>query len=136
MTYGWAILVILIVGVVLWQMGVFNPASTPPGCSGFSHIVPVDTKLSGDKLQVFVTNEAGTRLEVTVAPTATIGSSSPVTGTIPGLMRPGSTKDINFTLSNSFTSGEYYRANIVISYTNQLSGMPHKSSGYCWGNVE
>jgi len=25
LTYGWAILVVIIVGVVLWQMGIFNP---------------------------------------------------------------------------------------------------------------
>ena len=28
MTYGWAILVILVIGVAMWQMGIFSPAST------------------------------------------------------------------------------------------------------------
>ena len=28
MTYGWAILVVMIVGVVLWQLGIFNPPAS------------------------------------------------------------------------------------------------------------
>jgi len=34
-TYGWAILVVLIVGVVLWQLGVFGPYSGSNTSSGF-----------------------------------------------------------------------------------------------------
>jgi len=51
MTYGWAILVVIIVGVVLWQMGLFNPTPGPePSCSevcekvGMDEVTEVGTK--------------------------------------------------------------------------------------------
>ncbi|RLI91611.1 MAG: hypothetical protein DRO89_03640 [Candidatus Altiarchaeales archaeon] len=134
MTYGWAILVILVMGLVLWQMGFFNPPPAGHGCSGFSHIVPLDTKLSGNKLTIVISNEAGARLDVKSV-SATIGSETK-TGTFSGVMRPGRTEEVNITLSNTYTSGEYYRANIVIEYENLVSGISHKSSGDCWGTVE
>jgi len=136
MTYGWAILVILIVGVVLWQMGFFNPPSTGHGCSGFSHIVPLDTKLTGStkQLKIFISNEAGARLDVNGI-SATIGSDS-CSGTAPGVMRPGRTNEVNLTCGSTYTTGDYYRANIRIDYINMVSGVTHKSSGDCWGTVE
>jgi len=134
MTYGWAILIILVVGLVLWQMGFFNPPATGHGCSGFSHIVPLDTKLSGNKLTIIISNEAGARLDVKNV-SATIGSETK-TGTFSGVMRPGRTEEVNITFSSAFTTGDYYRANIVIEYENVVSGISHKSSGDCWGTVE
>ncbi len=35
-TYAWAILVVLIVGVVLWQLGIFGPHRGPNTSSGFA----------------------------------------------------------------------------------------------------
>lgn len=134
MTYGWAILIILVVGLVLWQMGFFNPPATGHGCSGFSHIVPLDTKLSGNKLTIIISNEAGTRLDVDRI-TATIGSDSAFT-ILNREMRPGRTEEVNITFGSAFTTGDYYRANIVIEYENVVSGISHKSSGDCWGTVE
>jgi len=134
MTYGWAILIILVVGLVLWQMGFFNPPATGHGCSGFSHIVPLDTKLSGNKLTIIISNEAGARLDVKNV-SATIGSETK-TGTFSGVMRPGRTEEVNITFGSAFTTGDYYRANIVIEYENVVSGISHKSSGDCWGTVE
>jgi hypothetical protein len=136
-TYGWAILVILIVGVTVWQMGIGGKQPVVPGCSGFSQIVPLDTKLtaSDKKLQIFIRNDAGTRLDVTGV-NATIWSYSG-TGSAPGLMRPGRTEVVNITFTPaSFNQGDYYRANIVIEYENVVSGITHKSSGDCWGEVD
>ncbi len=43
MTYGWAILVVMIVGVVLWQLGIFNLGGTVgKTMSGFSALRPLD----------------------------------------------------------------------------------------------
>jgi len=45
MTYGWAILIIALVMIVLWQWGVFNPAGrVPESYLGFWGIVPIDTQ--------------------------------------------------------------------------------------------
>lgn len=138
MTYGWAILVIMVVGVALWQMGLFSQPAIVPGCRGFSQIRPLDSKLtSGGLLTVFIQNEAGTRLNVSTV-TATIGLetcslSSPST---PIHMRPGRTEELNLTCTGSYTLRNYYLANIMIEYANLVSGITHKSTGECWGEVE
>jgi hypothetical protein len=137
MTYGWAILVILVIGVALWQMGVFNPASTPPGCSGFSQLMPLDSQYisSTNTLKVIVSNEAGTKL-VVKSTDATIGSESQPGG-FTGTMRPGVSAQIDYgPFATHRTSGEYYRAAITLEFNNTLSGIIHRSSGFCWGNAE
>jgi len=143
-TYGWAVLLILIVGMVLWQMGAFTPPSTPPGCRGFSSITVLDHSASGTDNMVYlvITNEAGTRLQVSANGVETsIADVScdavPSSGIDP--FRPGQGVKLNVscaTLSNNYAAGEYYRVHINITYTNPSSGMSHKSAGVCWGSVE
>ena len=137
MTYGWAILVILVVGIALWQMGVFNPPSTPPGCSGFSQLMPLDTQYlsSTNTLTMILSNEAGTKLKI-MKTNATVGTDfAPVT--LNTEMRPGASLSVTYpAFANARTKGEYYRAAIVIEYNNTLSKIVHRSSGYCWGTVE
>lgn len=42
MTYGWAILVVMIVGMVMWRLDIFNiGGSTPPTAKGFGVIKPL-----------------------------------------------------------------------------------------------
>lgn len=44
MTYGWAILVVMVVGVAMWQLGFFNMGgSLPPTSSGFAVLKPILT---------------------------------------------------------------------------------------------
>ncbi|MFH1721485.1 MAG: hypothetical protein ABH950_02645 [Candidatus Altiarchaeota archaeon] len=40
MTYGWAILVVMIVGVVFWELGVFNMGTSAFTAKGFTTIKP------------------------------------------------------------------------------------------------
>jgi hypothetical protein len=41
MSYGWAILVVMVVGVAMWQLGIFNMHSVPTTASGFQAIQPI-----------------------------------------------------------------------------------------------
>ncbi|MFC2154461.1 hypothetical protein ACFLRC_03140 [Candidatus Altiarchaeota archaeon] len=65
MTYGWAILVVMIVGIVMWQLGIFNMGSTAVTASGFSRLKPqlaaVALTQTGSSTLVF-TNGAGTTI--------------------------------------------------------------------------
>lgn len=54
--------ILLIPGVVLWQMGIFAPK--PPGCSGFSQVKPVDCRLSGNTLSLALINVAEVELSI------------------------------------------------------------------------
>jgi hypothetical protein len=67
MTYGWAILVVMIVGIVMWQLGIFNMGSTALTSSGFSKIKP---QLAGSgvdhsgEVKLIFTNGVGTTIEL------------------------------------------------------------------------
>lgn len=144
-TYGWAVLLILVVGMVLWQMGAFTPPSPPPGCRGFSSVTVLDHSASydGDKMYLVITNEAGTQLTIAqngvVMGMADAGCSAigaPNANIDP--FRPGQAAKVNVTcgIQANYGRGEYYRTHINITYTNPSSGMTHKSAGECWGSIE
>lgn len=42
LTYGWAVLVVMVVGIVMWQIGIFNlGGSTPTTSDGFAQLKPM-----------------------------------------------------------------------------------------------
>lgn len=68
MTYGWAILIVIIVGIVLFRSGLFGVTGT--GVSGFTKMVPHDWKITNgsNQSQIIFTNDAGQGLSsITVA---------------------------------------------------------------------
>ena len=135
-TYGWAILIILVVGLVLWQMGIFNRISTPPNCVGFSQITPLDWKASGNELTLLLTNEAGTKLNLTGVSASVFGTPCNTNSTTADL-RPGQSRMVVLSGCGGLpNTGEYYRANITIVYRHTTSGITHNSIGTCWGDVE
>lgn len=144
MTYGWAILVILALGVVLWQMGILGMGQdTTPGERGFSQVTPVDWKFSSNGiLSVTVTNEAGLILNITSAnATITSGGSGLCTGAVTGVpvsvFRPAQSVSITFSSCPvSDPVGSYYRAEVGIVYDNPASGIEHLSYGKIWGGIE
>ena len=68
MTYGWAIMVVLSVGVVMWQLGIIGPGNIATTSSGFAKLKPT-LSLSGlDENGVFQSrflNGAGKDIVVT-----------------------------------------------------------------------
>lgn len=145
MTYGWAILVILIVGVFIWQSGIISQPNPPPGCRGFSQIVPLDTKLSVSgstgTLLVVLSNDGGANMaiehdsDIDATIYETDCSCSGTCTQDP--FRPGQSISRNFTCNNfPYEVGDYYRAYINITYRNKASEITHTSSGVCWGTIE
>ena len=141
-TYGWAILFIAIIGVVLWQMSVFNLPSPPPDCRGFSQIRPADWVLKDDgNFTMVIVNEANTKLYLSAnGVTATIVDKGKCTGDWPSSTEqflPGASKQVYIDCSNlNFNENEYYQIILNVSYTNVASGMQHNSVGKCWGSVD
>ena len=124
-------------GVVMWQLGVFSPSSTPPGCAGFSQVIPLDTKLGTgtDTLTLVLTNDAATDLTLDTV-TATIGSETPAAIAPAADMGPGSAVTVNVVGFTSPQRGESYLAAITISYMNKQTGIQHSSTGECWGTAD
>ncbi len=143
-TYGWAILMVSIVAIVVWQMGILNPPAPPPDCRGFSQIRPMDWVFdtgSGD-LKIVLVNEANTKLELGAnSVKASLDNAGPCTIDGPSSatnISAGSTKMLTVSgcPTGGVNQGDYYKAQINITYTNIASGMGHTSVGSCWGNAE
>lgn len=144
MTYGWAILVVLVVGILVWQMGILDLSrNISPDKRGFSQVTPLDWALSegpAATLVIVLQNNAGTILTVN-AVTATLETGGTGACSLDTLMpvnnfRPGSTQRLDF--SNCAVDGlvgDYYRVDVVVDYTNPASGLTHTSTGVIWGPI-
>ena len=138
MTYGWAILIIAVAVVVLYQMGVFKPFPTPPGCTGFSQVRPVDWKASkaGSNLTLVLSNDAGVKIQLKEI-NATVNGKECTKLPITDEMRAGQTLAVGIQDCLGVPEvKEYYRADMVISYKHIASGLDHNSVGECHGSAE
>lgn len=148
MTYGWAILVVLVAGVFMWQYGMGKPPTPTPDKRGFSEVTPLDwSMLVGQNdmgnLTVIFQNNAGTLVEIaddgfTAANMVAGGSGSCTLNTALPMtdFRPGDKRALDFVDCPLLvpTVGEYYRVNVTISYQAK-SGLPHRSNGVIWGPI-
>ena len=68
MTYGWAILVVMIVGVVLWQLGVFSPSAGGTTAKDWTKLQPLVPTVSwtggSGNFQASFNNAAGTSITI------------------------------------------------------------------------
>lgn len=140
MTYGWAILIVIIVAAVLFALGVFNPATytqtTAVGFSGFN-VPPGSFQLKTDGvLTMQVTNGVGANINITEAK-VTVGVEESINTTVDGiLLGPGQTATIIFPPLEQFTTGAAYSASVIITFTNRDTGLVgFTSSGTLTGTV-
>jgi len=147
MTYGWAILVVMIVGVVLWQLGIFGPG--PGGAntaSGFTKIKPMEPSIvysdTADTLSFRVVCGAGTG--ITITGVTLTGGDHGCTGaiTVDGAAPPV-TKDAGETAVISIANcakaeKDPFSANIRFTYTQSVGGgiVNHTDTGIVRGTVE
>jgi len=128
-TYGWAVLIIGIIGVVLWQLGLFDFNSRiTPGFSGFSVLVPKDWSMSAGSCVLYVdlVNGAGeelTELEVDG------GSCTPDT------VQAGGTSICSLPLSGC-GGGDSYNEEMIVTYNRSSDGQQFQSAGQVWGSIE
>ena len=141
MTYGWAILIMSMAVIVLWQMGAFTPPTTPQGCTGFSQLFPTDQKASSVESNVTMTllNDAGVKVRLTEV-NITMGTVKchwpPTLGFYKDL-QAGENYLVGFPATcTPPTKGTYYRADTTIVYQNLASNINHNSVGECHGSVE
>jgi len=136
--YGWAVAVILIVGVVLWQTGMFAPTGSPTkGSRGFGQVRPGDWKCDSESGGVSVEwfNVAGERI--------TVGATSG------GCVYANRTYQIAFNVSEGeefvcdyindagcagISHGERFESVVTLSW--RSNGPAHTESGSVWGPAE
>lgn len=146
-TYGWVILVIVIGLVVVWKMGILKPpVEEKRGTVGFSQVYVTDFSASSvaNEIKLNVKNEAGAKIKLlkdrinTTIEGVSCGNapSSPIT------ISPGDdalvTVDCSSppSLAANYNTGDFFKANVVINYTNMQSGRQHLSKGKIFGPVE
>ena len=133
-TYGWAILVMAVVGIVLWQMGALNVSGKlPPGTSGFSVVKPAEWSMA-------VAGPASCTLSIRVANGAgeTIESATIVGGNncVPQTVLAGELTTCSIDYTSCSQPGYEYEKHVVISYSRSSDGQNFQSSGVLWGSAE
>jgi len=144
MTYGWAIMVVLVVLIVAWQWGLFDIAGrVEPGSFGFWGVMPQDYVYhSSGEFEVNLLNAVGANVTL-VGVNATSGGSDveceyggTSISTSPVEIERGHDKTITCSL-DSYRQGNHFEAFMKIVYNDtRLSGHEFTSSGRIWGSVE
>jgi hypothetical protein len=139
MTYGWAILIIVIVAVILYSMGIFNPSSSiSTTITGFSS-TPVSSAIFTDNggLSLSVQNSVGYPIEITnITATTTTGGKVTIEPNI--TLLPGKSQVL--VLSKLFTAanqGSHISTAVTITYkeiSQPLPG-PYVSTGSITGST-
>jgi len=149
MTYGWAILVVMIVGIVMWQLGIFNMGGTTVTATGFAKIKPqlAATGFSriGQPIMVF-TNGVGTTVTMRsgkIIDDGATGSSCTLTSAmfVPRGVPAGANSRLSGAPTNCIrngNAGEVYNARVSLTYVVAIGGVSttHTESGSIRGPYE
>ena len=117
-TYGWAILVILVVLAVLWYYGVFNPAKwSGESVSEGSAIKVIDKQLIGSDLKLILGDKTGSQLTLTQIDVA--GDVSTTTPWTAGAVIPagGNSTTLTIPLGAAASSGSFYKFTVTTTYS-------------------
>ena len=137
MTYGWAILVIVIVAAVLYSLGVFSPSSSlSTTVTGFANLGTVNAVcLGGTSFTISMGDSTGYPINVTQI---NLTSSSGKTTYSPNiLIQPNSIQTVTVPSASLCTSGARYSVSAVISYLEpgQIFPGPYTSTGTVAGTA-
>ena len=133
MTYGWAILAIVVVAGVLWNMGLFGGGSCGNSVTGFAgtQISVEDWALtSAGVLTLNLRNAAGETLTLS---SVTVGTDAATNTTSWDIGTGGAV--IAHTSAATGTAGDCYSKTLAISYTTG-DGVPHTARGTLNGAFE
>ncbi|MFH1721934.1 MAG: hypothetical protein ABH950_04950 [Candidatus Altiarchaeota archaeon] len=146
MTYGWAILVVMIVGIVMWQLGIFNMGGTAVTSSGFARIKPQLSAIAmgADSTSDFLfTNGAGGTITVgsILITVDDGGAGNSVVGALPVDTTVAAGDNIKFSnVAVAVNGGEGDPISMVISinYVINVSGIvtSHTERGTIRGPLE
>ncbi len=136
-TYGWAILAIVIIAGVLWYFGIFNPSKFvgEKQCGGFSAFICQDFKVNTSGwLTIVLNNKVGGQVTSANITTGTLGgwSCSP---TNPAA-NANTTCNTRIVGPGQNSGDSYDQQTITITYADSRSGISHTDSGFVKGKYE
>jgi len=136
-TYGWVLVIIVIVAAALYALGLLNPATYQPHtCTGFSSLTYTDHVInSSGAMKLVLKNGVGKTItsanisSVKIDGTEKLSSHTEVTS-----WAAGGEKTLSATLSGSYSKGDPYTATVEITYV--AGGIKHTEIGTCTGKIE
>jgi len=146
-TYGWILIVVILGLLILWQMGAFKLPTSKRDYLGFSEVLPSDWGVyHTNEIYLRLVNYAGVGVRI---PTEGVNLTMGIVNCTPApsspmIIDPGDENSKLLTLdcstpnkiSDIYRPGDYYEADVVISYINEKTGKLHKSVGKIFGPVE
>ena len=136
-TYGWAILAIVIIAAVLWYTGVFNPSKFRGGneCGGFGSFTCIDQVITTTNTTIVLGNSVGRA--ITAGSVSIVGAGDePGTCTADddigagnAVISPNSRVYIECTDPTSLSAESAYEWTISFTYTDQQSGLNKTDAG-------
>jgi hypothetical protein len=152
MTYGWAILVVMIVGVVLWQLGVFGGAGGNVNrATGFTVIKPFDRSIqaTATSLNATFTNAGGTPISIGAMGISGATCTASMLGGVdtttldltasPPVVLPVAGGDtVKFDCATTLTKGNSFAVSMNFTYTESVAGttLTRTDAGRLTGTVE
>jgi len=136
MTYGWAILIVIIVAAALYALGVFNPATfTGRTATGFQTIgAPSDWDLSSSGvLTLNLGNNKMANAMTIYNITGTIAGNATTSPNIDMVFGPGATNSTSFSIYPAQTAGSTYSVRMSVLYS--AGGLMHTDTGTVTGTV-
>ena len=159
-TYGWAILAIVIIGGVLWYFGIFSPSSFAgaSSCAGFAAFTCQDYKVTGGAgvgdIVVVLSNRVGATIIVDTLNASGTGAlpNYPATPNVQvvctkagqpytlGTTQLSADEILECTLTGAVVAGanvgsEFGPASVSLAYTDQRSQLSHNDAGTIRGKV-
>lgn len=136
MTYGWAILIVIIVAAALYALGVFNPATfTGRTATGFQVLgAPTDWDLTtaGNLTLNLANNKMATAVTI-LNITATISGAASTYNPTGLVLGPGLSGSRTFLTTSTLTTGSSYSVKLAIVYN--AGGLDHTDTGTVTGVV-
>jgi len=136
MTYGWALLVIIIVGAALFALGVLNPATyQQKRCTGLQYLTFMDQKLAANEYVIQVRN-GNQKIAITGVKVGTGAVDSSPTLSNTSALQSGDTFTITTSnVPSGLVAGTTFDSvGIVINYT-VIGGISNTERATCAGTV-
>jgi len=140
MTYGWAILVVLVAIGALAYFGVLNPGRfLPSSCTIGPGLACGEFKATTSNVVIYVRNGLGKSINITSYDLAAVGtpSCSPnITAPNSVIIADGAEDDFTFSCSNMGTVGDRFKATQTLTYKAVGETMSHTMTGDLTTKIE
>ena len=135
-TYGWALLAMVIIAGVLWYFGVFDPVkwSGEKQCGGFSAFICQDFRISTNgTLVIVLNNKAGTTITA-----VNFSNGTTAMNCSPSTISPSSNTTCVYSqfVTGGNSGDQMDQKAISLNYTNSKSGIAHIDVGFIKAKYE